>query len=137
MVRAECYYHVVWATHRRQPVISDAMEHIAFESILQKSHDMACQVVAINGMPDHVHVIVRIPPAVAVAEWVQRVKGLSSRDVNQANPPDSPRFQWQTGYGVFTISPRNLHMAVDYVKRQKEHHASDSVIAALESTGDE
>jgi putative transposase len=98
---------------------------------------MRSEILALNGMPDHIHIVVSIQPIFAVAEWVKLVKGVSSRDLNAALPSLSSKFRWQSGYGVFTISPRNVNVAIQYVERQKEHHLRQTTVVELENAGDE
>lgn len=77
--------------------------------------------IAINGMPDHIHFIIRESKSVADQDFIGRLKGDSSRWINQTFP-NSPQFSWQAGYGWFSVSPADIDSAVEYVKCQKEHH---------------
>lgn len=96
-----CYYHVVWATKERRAWITPLNEHLILTSIEQQSTKLKCPLVALNAVSDHVHAAVRIPPSLSVAQWVSKVKGYSSRVINETYP-DMP-FQWQEGYGVYTF----------------------------------
>lgn len=75
MVFWKCYYHIVWATKNRSFTLEERYEQIAFEAIRSKSEALNCEVIAVNGMPDHVHVAVSIPPMLTVTYWVKNVKG--------------------------------------------------------------
>ena len=130
----ELYYHIVWATKGRQELITPLREGTIFNAIRQQAEEQGGDVLAIGGMPDHVHVVTTIPPSIAPAEFVRKLKGYSSR---VANLDDGEQFEWQTGYGIFTVSKRNLKMAVEYVEKQKEHHARHTVIQPLEWTSDQ
>ncbi len=92
---------------------------------------------AVNGMPDHIHVVAQIPPTIALSEWIRQVKGVSSRDLNRANGLTSQKFAWQSGYGVFTVGLRGLPDVVRYVENQKSHHGAQTIIAAVEDIGDD
>ena len=76
---------------------------------------------AIRGIEDHVHLLVRLPPSLAPATLVKRVKGSSSHAVNHATGIHRT-FQWQGGYGAFSISKRHVPIAGNYILRQEEHH---------------
>ena len=89
---------------------------------------------AINGMPDHVHAVTSIPPSISVANFVKHIKGASSYAI--CAEYDMP-FAWRRGYGVFSVSERNLRRAIEYVERQKEHHNNGTIIAALERIAEE
>ncbi len=128
------YYHIVWATKERQSFLTPEIEAVLYPIIGAKCSEKRGQPFAVNGMPDHVHLITTVPPSVALSDFVKHVKGASSHVI--AEKFDMP-FAWQRGYGVFTISQRNLEQALAYVRRQKEHHQAGSVIAALERVSDE
>lgn len=103
-----CYYHVVWATKNRAALITPEKESLIFAVIRAKSVELKGEVLAVNGVQDHVHVAVAIPPGLAVADWVRQVKGASSYEVNTRFPNTTPRFAWQSGYSVLTFGAKNL-----------------------------
>ena len=129
-----CYYHVVWATKYRQAIISPQIEVVILKSIPAKSIELNSRIYAINAVADHIHVAVGISVNIAVAEWVKRVKGVSSYNVNNTYPDLDPRFRWQSGYGVLTFGEKRLSYVVDYVKKQKEHHKNNATEKYLERT---
>jgi REP element-mobilizing transposase RayT len=77
--------------------------------------------IAIGGDLDHVHLLVRLAPSVAVSQLVGEVKGASSHLMTHEIAIGN-EFKWQGGYGAFTVSPRALAKVADYVKNQKAHH---------------
>jgi putative transposase len=127
-----CYYHIVWATKGREPLITPALEHILFASVKHKAEDLGTRVLAINAVSDHVHVAVSIPPTLNVADWMKHIKGVSSHDINESQPDASDRFRWQGGYGVISVGPQGLELVQDYIVRQKEHHAQGTLYPSLE-----
>ena len=127
-----CYYHVIWTTKHRMPLITSQNEGLIFNIVRGKTAELGGQVLAVNAVQDHVHAAVTIPPKVAVAGWAKRVKGVSAFEVNNQFPDSIEPFRWQEGYGVLTFGSRNTHVVVDYINRQQEHHASHNLIAWLE-----
>ena len=87
-------------------------------------------------MPDHIHVAVKMPPTIAIANWVKNIKGVSSRELNTILPAYAGRFRWQRGYGVLTFGAKNMDLVVNYIAHQKQHHANDDLYAYLEHVGD-
>ena len=77
--------------------------------------------VQIGGIDDHVHLVIGIPASLAVSKAVQVIKGASSKWIHETFP-ELVRFQWQDGYGAFTVSKSQLNEVVHYVARQREHH---------------
>jgi putative transposase len=127
-----CYYHVVWTTKNRAELITSFNEQLLLDAIEQQSIKLKCPVVAINAVSDHVHVAVCIPPSMSVSQWVSKVKGFSSRLVNETYP--DTKFQWQEGYGVLTFGTKNLPFVKQYIQNQKEHHQNQSLYPHLEQT---
>jgi putative transposase len=93
-------------------------------------------VLAIGGMPDHIHLVVKFPTTCSVAELMKQVKGVSSAFANDLNQRKI-RFRWQEGYGVFSISRSHVKAVIQYVLNQKQHHAEGSVHADREETEEE
>jgi putative transposase len=99
---------------------------------------MGCTVYAIGGMPDHVHLVVRMPGRLSPAALMKQVKGASSVLLNEVRPEFSERFDWQDGYGCLSIgqSRDELETVIAYVRRQKEHHANNDLMLDWEETNE-
>jgi len=124
------YYHLVWTTKNREPLITPEIEPRLYTYMVHKAAELDVFVYVINGWTDHVHLVVAIPPHISVSDLVKHLKGASSHDLNQQGL--NVHFGWQRGYGVLTLGQRQKPDAELYVKRQKEHHRADTVIAWLE-----
>jgi putative transposase len=109
------YYHLVWSTKRKYPLITPDLEPAIYNAISQKCEDMGGTLYAIGGMVDHVHLLVSIPPTIPVAEFVSRVKGFSSHQAGD-------EFQWQAEYAAFSVSKRSLSAIIGYIQNQQKHH---------------
>jgi putative transposase len=127
----QLYLHCVWTTFKRQPLIRPELEERLYDAIASKCRGLNCHVLAIGGDADHVHLFVRFPTALSVAKLLQEVKGSSSHMMNHVIQPTAA-FQWQGGYGVFTVSKRSASNVIDYVHNQKVHHANRHLINELE-----
>jgi putative transposase len=90
---------------------------------------------AVGGVADHVHILVRFPPTLTVARLVGEVKGASSHLITHAIHPGS-FFKWQGAYGAFTISKRSVSLVSAYILNQKTHHADQTIIAEFEHCND-
>ncbi len=127
------FYHLVWATQSRLPLIGDQEETLIRRSLELTIVDLDLIPHAVGTMPDHVHVVVSIPPKIAVAEVLKRMKGASSHAVNQAERlPDSSRFGWQSEYGALTFGEKALASVINYVRHQAERHATNKTWPQLE-----
>jgi REP element-mobilizing transposase RayT len=129
----QLYLHCVWATWDRLPLLTPVLEQPVYAAILGKSRELRCEPLAIGGMPDHVHLLVRFPSALAVADLVREVKGASSHLVTHEVQP-AEFFKWQGAYGAFTVNKDRVSVVRSYVERQKEHHGSNELWADWEQT---
>ncbi len=127
------YYHIVWTTKERLPLITPDIETALYGYLIGKANALETITHAVGGVEDHVYLICSIPPKLAVAKLVQNLKGSSSHYVNHELIGGSDSFRWQRGYGVFSLGQKQLETAVAYVRNQKAHHADGSLHAALET----
>jgi putative transposase len=132
-----CYYHVIWATKNRAFSISTNVESVIFDGVHQKSRVLGVPIVGVNSCFDHLHVAAMIPPKIAVADWIQQVKGRTSHDVNEQFPDLDHPFRWQNSYGVLTFGAKQLDFVLTYIAHQKQHHAQNTLHPYLEKIEDE
>jgi putative transposase len=119
------WMHVVFSTHQRDPIISSKLEVFLYRHVSNLLKEMECVPLAINGMPDHIHLLFQMNPTKSVAEVIKHVKGNSSHTINQSNLTEN-KFAWQTGYSAFSVSESVVEKVREYVLNQKEHHKKDS-----------
>ena len=124
------YYHLVWATKNREPMITAEIEPRLYAYMVNKAAELGVFIYEINGWTDHVHLIAAIPPQVSVSDTVKNIKGATSHDLNQQRLDF--HFAWQRGYGVLTLGQRQKPEAEAYVRRQKDHHRQETAIPWLE-----
>jgi putative transposase len=90
-----------------------------------------------NAMPDHVHLLVRLPPTIKVSDFIGQVKGAASHRVNEEIKPKF-KLQWQEGYGVLTLRKDELEKVSRYIDNQETHHSTGKLSELLEiMEGDE
>ena len=129
----QLYVHLVWSTWDRLPLITPEMEPRLHAAMAVKCRELRVEPLAIGGMEDHVHLLVRLPTALAVAALVKEVKGSSSHLVTHEVTPGQ-FFKWQGGYGAFTRSREEAAAVTAYILHQREHHAHGDLWADEEQT---
>lgn len=127
----KCYYHVVWTTKYRQPRITPPMETVIHEAIQKKCRQLGCELLAMNGTADHIHVALSIPPTQNAAYIVGQIKGAASREVNRTFQDDE-RFEWQEGYGLLTFGEKVMPKVIEYIAEQKSRHQNNSTHQYME-----
>ena len=131
----QLFYHLIWSTQNRQPLLTSQTEPIIYAFLRAKAAGLEATLFALNGTADHVHLVVSIPPKIAVAKFIGQVKAVASTKFNKSRPGDPPFF-WQDEYGAFSFDAKRLPNYIAYVSRQKEHHAQGTTIPVLERTDD-
>jgi putative transposase len=125
------YYHIVWGTKDRLPLIEPDYEADLYRAIVAKAQELESIVHAVGGTQDHIHLAVSVPPKVAMAPFIGAIKGNSSHFVNHVVQPGF-QFNWQDEYGVLSFSEKNLSASVKNIHNQKKHHVDGSVVGAME-----
>jgi putative transposase len=111
--------HLIFSTEQRRPFIKTAFQNELFAYMGGIIREMRGTALIINGMPDHVHMLIRIRPAQSAAQIVRTVKTNSSRWLHENGQRN---FAWQTGYGVFSVSESSVPSVTQYIATQQEHH---------------
>ena len=115
-------YHIVLRTYRSHPSVNEANERNLYAYILGICTSLNAKLMRIGGMPDHIHMLVSIPPSMAVAEFVRRIK-FSTGTWLKENKGNFPMFDgWGEGYAAFTYSMNDIPLVKKYIMNQKEHH---------------
>jgi putative transposase len=120
------YVHYVWATWDRQELITEEVERPLHRCVQAICERCGCPVLAINGMSDHVHVMVKMSNTISMADLMEKVKGGSSRFVSDELKPNSG-FKWQGSYGAFSVSPHERQKVISYIENQKRRHGDGTV----------
>ena len=123
--RTSLLVHYVFSTKHRLPLIPVAMQPRLWAYVGGIAHTNNMKALAVGGMPDHLHVLLSLPPDVTVSKAIQLVKAGSSKWMHEQQ---RTRFEWQVGYGAFTIGISQIKRTVDYILNQDKHHAKRSFV---------
>lgn len=132
----ELYVHLVWATWDRLPWLTPDIASRVHAAIAERCRLLRCDPIAIGGMADHVHALVRLHSSVDVAKLVQEVKGSSSHLVTHVLRPEQP-FKWQGAYGAFTVAKKHVPAVTRYIEAQSVHHADSTLWEEAEKCSSE
>ena len=127
------HYHLIFATFDRQPLLSGECEKVFYGVLYGKAKELDLKIHAAGNVADHVHIVLSIPPKLAVADCVKHIKGASAYAINHM-PDSDGQFRWQEGYGVLSIGERSLETVMAYATRQKDHHRERTINAVYERT---
>lgn len=113
-------FHVVFSTKQRRPLISTTWRGELDRYIGGIVREKRGTLLEIGGMPDHLHLALRLRADTAVANMVRDIKANSSRWIREREPELD--FHWQDGYGAFSVSKSQFGSVIDYIRTQEEHH---------------
>lgn len=114
-------YHCVFSTKERRPLITPDLEERLWAYMSGIARENKMKALATGGIADHVHILLSLPSALAIAKAIQLIKGGSSKWVHDTFPQHRD-FAWQEGYGAFSIGISQVDPTKRYIKGQAEHH---------------
>jgi putative transposase len=116
------YIHTIFSTKNRLPMIDTVIEKNLHTYIGGICNRLECEPIMIGGHVDHIHILSSLSKKLPLIEFIEEVKGHSSRWIKTKGQNYSG-FYWQKGYGAFSVNPSELSIISEYVSMQKEHHA--------------
>jgi putative transposase len=119
------YFHCVFSTKGRARLITPSLQERLWPFLGGIARQNRMTPVIIGGMEDHMHLLLSLPPTMAIAKAMQLIKGGSSKWTHE-NFPERRLFAWQEKYGAFSVSVSQLETTIQYIKDQKEHHRERS-----------
>lgn len=117
----QLYVHVVFAVKGRNNLISPSWKEDLYKYITGIVSNKKQKLMAINGMPDHLHLLISLKPDCALSDLVRDIKANSSKWIND-NQFVSVNFEWQNGFGAFSVSQSAVDNVIKYIFHQEEHH---------------
>jgi len=133
MAHTKLYYHIIWSTKNREPIITPEIEDCLHSFIAKKAIGLGGIVYAINGINDHIHLAVSIPPSISISKFIGQIKAVSSGRINQSGHMPE-KFYWQSAYSIFTFRERELPKVIQYIRYQKSHHHEGTIDPLMEKT---
>ena len=119
----QLYIHCVFAVKYRAAMIQTDWEDRLHKYITGIVQNNGHKLLAINSMPDHLHLFVGLNPKQSISEMMRLVKGDSSEFINKEKFTKK-KFHWQDGYGAFSNSRSQIDGVVKYILNQKQHHSN-------------
>lgn len=118
---SQLYVQIVFAVKGIQNLISNKWKDELYKYITGVVANEDQKLIAINGMPDHIHILIGIKPNKALSDLVRDIKANSSRFINEKRWITG-KFEWQSGFGAFTYSHSHLANVINYIQHQEEQH---------------
>lgn len=114
-------YHIVFRTYRSERTIDAEHERELYAIIMKQTENLKAKLIRIGGMPDHIHLLVSLPPDLSPAKYVQAIKTFTSKWLRES--PVFPNWNgWGKEYAAISYNERDKDTIVNYIRNQKEHH---------------
>jgi REP element-mobilizing transposase RayT len=117
----QIHLQFVFAVKYRAAIIHKSWRDLLFQYITGIIQNYNHKVICINGVEDHIHILIGMRPTQSISDLLQDIKGGSSKWINEKGFV-SGRFEWQEGYGAFSYSKSQLQNVINYIENQEEHH---------------
>ena len=114
-------FHIVYSTKYRKPIIDPIWQDDLYGYIGGIIREHKGVLLKIGGIADHVHLMAKLSPTLAISDLLRVVKANSSKWVNQRSEIKR-KFEWQPGYGAFSVSESQIPVVANYIANQEEHH---------------
>jgi putative transposase len=119
---SQVYLHLIYSTKHRYPFLTDPTLRGNLHAYLSKvSRTLKSPSIQVGGVADHVHLLVRFGRTGSIADLIRELKRSSSKWL-KLQASDLSKFEWQLGYGAFSVSPAHVDVLVEYIKNQEKHH---------------
>ncbi len=115
--------HLIFSTKQRLPLITPEIRSDLFAYLGGIVREMGGTALIVNGIADHVHMLIRIRPVHSIAAMMRVIKTNSGKWIHRNG---HPKFAWQAGYGVFSVSESHIPAVTKYIATQEEHHKKHS-----------
>jgi putative transposase len=126
-----CHLHIVFGTAKRRPFITPELQARLWPYLGGIARENKMKAIAIGGMADHIHALISLPTTLAIAKAVQLLKGNSSKWIHDTFR-EHREFEWQEGYGSFSIGVSGVEQTVKYIESQAEHHRKQTFTEELQ-----
>lgn len=121
----QIHIQFVLAVKFREGLIHESFKQELFKYISGIINAYNHKLLAINSMPDHMHIFIGMRPTQSISDLMQDIKGNSSKWINE-NKFLKVKFEWQEGYGAFSYSKSHVNRVIDYILNQENHHKKES-----------
>jgi len=118
------YAHLSWTTWVRLPLIDESVADFLLRFLLAEAKRHGTRVIEIGVVPNHVHLLLQLPPAYDVPRLVQGLKGASARLANRDGFSQNKSLRWETGYDLQSVGIKQLPQVANYVRLQELKHGS-------------
>ncbi|RYF96806.1 MAG: IS200/IS605 family transposase [Chitinophagaceae bacterium] len=128
--RTFLFIHVIWTTAGRVAVLKKPVRTILFAYLQKSSEEKGIKILALNGVEDHLHIVLQLQPAQNLSQVVKSLKTDSAGWIISTNLLGN-EFEWQNNYAAYTVSPSGLKQVIEFVGNQETYHQTKTLESEL------
>jgi len=126
------FVHVICTVQGRERLLARPARKVLFVHMQKEAEEKGIKIVTVNGVDDHMHLLLQLMPSQNIVQVVKSIKALSSGWLNE-NKLLTDAFEWEDNYYALSVSPSNVKQVKDFIEKQEEHHKTKTLDAELEA----
>ena len=127
-MRHRIYFHIVWTTRHRAPLLDAGLARFLCRFLRQVAREERAHLLEIGMVMTHLHVLARAHPMTSLARLLQRLKGASSAMAGkERHSTTGVELKWDKGYSIHSVSARSLDAVRQYLRQQPAHHPNEVI----------
>ncbi|MEX2565505.1 MAG: IS200/IS605 family transposase [Cyclobacteriaceae bacterium] len=127
----QIHLQVIFAVQNRRCIIREEWKSDLYKYITGIVQNYDHKMLQINGMPDHIHLLIGMRPIQSLSQLIKNVKQDSSKWINDKNLTKD-KFSWQSGFGAFSYTKKEVGNIIKYIQNQEEHHRKKTFLEEYE-----
>lgn len=128
--RTFLFVHVIWTTLNRIPVLKKPVRMVLFAFLQKHSEEKGIRVISIQGIEDHIHVLLQLNPAQNLSQVVRSLKNDATVWLKDTNLLESD-LEWQQEYAAYTVSPSGVKQVIEFIANQESYHKTKTLESEL------
>ncbi|RYG05083.1 MAG: transposase [Chitinophagaceae bacterium] len=128
--RTFIFIHAIWTTLEQQPVLKKPVRMVLFAFLQKTSAEKGIKIISINGVDDHLHVLLQLQPVQNLSQVIKSLKHDSLTWLRETNLIQG-EFDWQPEYAAYTVSPSGLKQVIDFIANQETYHQTKKLDSEL------
>lgn len=125
------FVHIIWSVQNREPLLTKPIRAILFSHMQKRAGEKGINVLAVNGVEDHVHTLIQLHPAQNLSQVVKSIRTDASEWINETKLVANP-FQWEEAYAALSVNPSTIKQVEEFLGRQEEYHKTKTLESELE-----
>jgi REP element-mobilizing transposase RayT len=125
------FVHIIWSVRNREPLLTKPIRAVLFSHTQKRAEERGIKVLAVNGVEDHVHVLIQLHPAQNLSQVVKTIRTDAAEWLNETKLISSP-VEWEEYYAAYSVSPSTVKQVIDYTNKHEEYHKTKTLESELE-----